>query len=137
MIYNHPPQNGTETTRHSNGVAQSKTPYVNGKKHGTQTVRYESGQKKYEITWRNHEKHGLETWWHENGNKALETYRLRYKKYARIRWDEYGDILKANLPPPPTLQAITNPKPIPKLKKMGLIYLNPTRKPLLPNAKRC
>ncbi len=66
--------NGTKikTTHYDNGKVQSKTPYVNGKKHGLETEWWESGQKHWERMLRKNKKHGVNTVWRENGTRMWE-----------------------------------------------------------------
>ncbi len=106
--------------RHENGKVKSKTSYMSGKNHGMETEWYENGQKMWETMWKNGKqhgsyadwqengqkswqasrmdggRHGVRTWWNENGKKGQEIYHLHKKEYARIEWDEEGDVIEAN-----------------------------------------
>ncbi len=109
-----------KTKRHSNGGVKSKTTYVNGKEHGVDTGWREDGSKRREITWRDGKEHGRETgwyedgrkcweliwragretgvdtWWYESGEIEKEIYYIAGHEYARIEWDEEGNVSEAN-----------------------------------------
>ncbi len=136
MTYKLKPQNRIERAHHDNGKVKSETPYANGKKHGLETwwwdngkkrseemrrdgkrhgvwtYWYENGKKQWEIMWKYGKKHGLATNWYENGNKQTETYYLNDKPYARIHWDEEGNVFKTDFPnqPPQKNQTLIQTK---------------------------
>ncbi len=120
-----------ETKYHPNGEVESKTPYVNGKKHGAATWWNEDGKKYLEQMWRDGKKHGLETWWYisgkkwqeiprqagerygvktswwESGQKEREIYQFGSKDYAHIQWDESGNVTEISLPKTTIISIIT------------------------------
>ncbi len=113
-----------KVTRYTNGRISSKTPYVNGKKHGVDSRWfkngkkeiermwkedkrhgmysgwYENGQKRWEEMWKEGKQHGVETSWYENGEREEEIYYIAGKVYARIGWDEEGNVTKAKFRTP-------------------------------------
>ncbi len=129
-----------KTTRYDNGEVMSKTPYARGKKHGLRIEWYDSGKKGreemwkedkihgmtrcwwqngskwQERTWGNGQEHGLRIEWYENGQKREEIYHLRGEEYARISWDEEGNITEINFPNS-TLNNKLHNKPSKKIKK--------------------
>ncbi len=117
-----PPPNRVEISRHSNDVVRCKTCYVNDRKHGMETVWNEAGGKMNESVWNRGKKQGVRTWWykngskhwqetrsrnkehgvttnwHQNGSKQKEIYYIREKEYARIEWDDEGNISGETFP---------------------------------------
>ncbi len=112
--------NKTVIKHHADGGVLSKTRYKNEKKHGIETWWWKNGGKEQEITWNDFklhgvwikwyesgnkysqttaakgEKHGVETEWYDSAAKYQEAYYFRNKDYARIQWDEKGNITKAS-----------------------------------------
>ncbi len=110
------PQTKVKITHHSNGKAESKTAYINGKKHGVETEWFTDGSKwfermwvsgkrhgdttywynnagkRWEEWWRADKLHGVATWWDENGRKESETYYLRGQVLSELVWDEIGNV---------------------------------------------
>ncbi len=70
------------------------------------TWRRENAKKRWQEMYRTGDLHGVETYWYENGQKEREIYYNSDKEYARIEWDEEGDVAKAKLP---TRSSIINP----------------------------
>ncbi len=119
-----------EVTRYGGGNLKSKIPYVNGVKHGAETWWNEDGKKWLEEMWRDGKEHGTETGWnesgmkrwevtwihgkqhgvgsqrYESGQKEWEKYCIAGEEYARIEWDEEGNVIKVDLP---TLTPTINP----------------------------
>ncbi len=109
-------------TRHKNGKMESKTSYVNGKNHGIETGWYDDGTKRWREMWRRGKEHGVGTYWYNegtkwaegmwmdgkrhgaytmrypNGQKEWEIYHLDNEPYAKIEWNEEGDVTKVNFP---------------------------------------
>ncbi len=108
----------TEITRYPNGAPECKTPYVNDKAHGVEIWWWNNGQKSSEIMRKDGKRHGVvrawrksgEIWhesmtyknnkvyetytgWYESGWKEKEVYYVHNKEYARIEWDEKGDVV--------------------------------------------
>ncbi len=93
-------QHGLETWRHNSGDKWSETMYKNGKKHGLETWCHENGTISREmIWWKDGERHGVTTMWYENGNREKEIYSVEGVEFARIHWDEEGNVIKTNFPP--------------------------------------
>ncbi len=106
---------------YKNGSKWWQDAWNSEKRHGVCTGWYENGAKKYETTWFNGEKHGADIWWdksgtmrrkemwnngaslgldtgwYESGWKEKEVYYVHNKEYARIEWDEAGNITKTKL----------------------------------------
>ncbi len=125
---NPPTNNGSKwiaeraKTDFSTGKVLSKTSYVNRINHGLKALWYDNGQKHWQRMLRKNKKHGQETvWWdngqkavqqmlvdnkvhglgsvwYENGIKSMDIHYTRGIEYARIEWDEKGNITQANLP---------------------------------------
>ncbi len=86
------PPNRIEMTRHSNGVVQSETPYVNGKKHGLNKWWREDGSKWIEEIWRSGKKHGMATDWYESGRKSEERMRKEGNSHGlETHWYKSGE----------------------------------------------
>ncbi len=108
-----------KVTYHKSGNIESKISYVNGerngldrrwdeydgrkrwrvmrrhgKKHGRYIDWYADGQERQEAMWRDGGRHGVETMRYENGRKEWESYLLNEKEYARIKWDDEGNVIE-------------------------------------------
>ncbi len=140
-----------KVTRYSNGKLESKASYVNGikhgveewwdgydekiwremwnegKRHGVYIDWHESGQKMNEEIRINDGRHGMTARWWDNGAKQSEIYYLRSEKYARIDWDDEGNVIESDFPPHPS---IINPAVKSKKNHLTSQVSRPAFKPL-------
>lgn len=111
-----------EVTRHLNGRVEFVTQMLNGEKHGVETGYNSSGIKTKQIRWKegswsgptiwwyqvgtkqreiirwDSDMHGVATRWYSRGGKQWEIYYRRNKQYARIDWNEEGDVVSVKFP---------------------------------------
>ncbi len=78
-------------TRSKSGKIESKTHYVEGKKHGLETWRRNSGEKWREKMWKKGKEHGMDIEWWGVGHKEREIMWSEGKQHGlEIRWGEDG-----------------------------------------------
>ncbi len=102
---------GAETWWYEDGTKWTEEMWLKGKRYGLYTHWNEDGSKKYETMGRKDCDHSTGTGWYESGKKEWEVYRCHGKVYARIDWDEVGNVTKANI------QSQAKPQPYPLNKK--------------------
>ncbi len=90
---------------------RQETNHKDGAHTGLHSQWYENGQKEYEINYRGDARHGMNTWWYENGMKEKAQYFFHGEAYARIFWDEEGNVIKTELSTPPPSSAKPSKKP--------------------------
>ncbi len=86
---------------YKNGQKEYEVNYKDGDTDGMTSWWHENGQKGYELKYKDGVKHGIRIFWYESGQKEMEEYCILDEKYARIDWDEEGNVIKTEIPTPP------------------------------------
>ncbi len=82
-----------------------------GKQHGLETGWDVNGQKKWQEIYKRGKVLGVRTWWFRNGERKEEIYYIGGKVYARIKWDDEGNVIEVDFP------SQSNNKSEPKIQK--------------------
>ncbi len=97
-MWNSGKRHGVETLWDEDGTKRWEEIWKNDKHHGIWTEWYENRTKSHEETWMNGKRHGVETGWYEDGKIKYKIYYFHDEDYARIHWDEEGNITKVKKP---------------------------------------
>ncbi len=99
LMYRDGKQHGLDRWWWDNGKNLSKTTWVDGKQHGLLISMSEKGMKRWQQMWANDKRHGVETEWYENGQKEWQAYSSFGVTFARIDWDEEGNVFRSDFSP--------------------------------------
>ncbi len=103
-------RHGLRKAWQDDGNHDSETMFRKGKTYGLKIEWWPRGAKYLETIWRNNKHHGVQTLRHENGLTWRERYYVHGKEYARIEWDEKGDMVEVRFPSHPSPHNPTNAK---------------------------
>ncbi len=86
------------TAWHEDGTKRSEGIWKKSNPHGMYIEWYASGQKWKEGRWKEGKLHGVARWWYENEERKEEVYYISDKVYARIDWDDEGNMIEVKFP---------------------------------------
>jgi antitoxin component YwqK of YwqJK toxin-antitoxin module len=80
--------------------------YIDGNQHGLTSWWYDNGQISNKVKYNNGKENGIYKSWHQNGKIAtIQKWRLGISMNKK-NWDEKGNIIKEEVPPPPPVNLI-------------------------------